>query len=571
MSNMDEVVQATDAGATRQRTIPTKALQLGWHRLLTRRVVRACMAISLAATLVLPLPLLASDVADDASMPDAMAPWAITALPYIADPSYNNGLVSPDGFAEGSGNNFIGRKVVQLTDGSVIVAGVVRPQLSGGHQLVNLGLVRYNASGQRMVWTNPGSYGHNAGQYVIYPKTNAFSGPETVVDVRDMAVVGDRLFILVHNRFTPTDVDALVLTFNLSGAFLARTAVAVSGTDVVAGGIVAYSNLQFPETISIAYAGYANEGGVSRPEFRHGTVNANGTITFNAIVRPNPRDYCPADRGCMLQSISGGRMPSGISRFYVAGTRYNTGAADTDFLVMALSSTGTPVTSFADNGVRTVVFNNGGTMSDSVNKVVSRFGFIGGSDTIYLIGDVAQTCKTGVGIAKLLGDGELNTAFGDIQFGGARSGKRVIGGSTSTNPINCSTLGSATHSYDADIDGNHLGIASTTFSPNNSVFCGGATPCPEMNLNGSVIVLDATTGETESFASYPYTASVGGARTRHSSFIGIAASGSGRFTVAGDTRAFQTAPGAPAGMSQYASMRVRPVDDVIFRSGFDSN
>lgn len=491
------------------------------------------------------------------------------AASYIPDPSYGTGLISPDAFAGSFSRNYVGRNLVRLDNGDIVVAGLV-PKFEGGTNLVNVGLVRYNASGTRVAWSNPTAlYAFYGNQYLIYPNRDDATANNDlrIDDVKDMKLFGDRIFVLVDSYFQnfagPYVKRSRVLVFKTDGQFLA--AAAVGPADTFAGGIALYDNGAFPTVVSLVYAGYTRpESGPSRPVFARYTVAANGAMDEQVQATPNPANFCPADRACEIHGVALGGSFAGPPRVYLAGTRYQNGTANWDFLAMALNTNGTPITSFGHDGVNTVQFNVGGNLLDRANAIVVDRGGFASEDQIYLIGDVAQGCKQGAGVAKLTQDGELDNSFGAPVFLGGLSGKRVVGGSNSSpcllNLVETSAVAGA-------LVDDRLAVAGYQAAPCFSI---GGAGC-EDDVNGMAIVLGADTGDVGnvlSFERYPYTDTVGGSRTRHSGFAGVAASGDGTFTVAGFARYFQSAPGAPEGAFQYATLRIKPTVE-IFSDGFE--
>lgn len=495
-------------------------------------------------------------------------PAATTSVePYSVDSTFNSGQFAVDAFAGSINNNYLGKKVVQLANGDLIVAGVV-PQFGSATPSVNLGLIRYNAAGQRQVWANPGAYGFNGDQYVVYPNTPSPTGAN-VVNVLDMKVFGNRLFVLIDRSFSAIDTDSRVVVFSTDGQYLNITSAFGGDEAEYSGGMAIWDNQIFPSTVSIAVAGTTYEGGVARPSFRKGTVNADGSISFDATVFPNPGNYCPTSRGCELHGIAtGGRAGFGSPpRLYLAGSRLQElGGMNWDYLVMQVSSTGVPATGFAGNGVTTVPFDIGGDRYDRANTIVATSGLLTSNDALYLVGFTRFGCTDGIGIAKLKQDGSLDHTFGDFFAtpAGPRTGKTVIGASVQAPP-NCPSTAVATYGNAATLSSDESRLAIAGFSV-ATPFCS-TPPCAEPQVDTDLRVLDVASGTAIASLYTRYTIPPSVARARHSGFWGIAAGPSNTFIATGDVRYFQAAPGQPAGKQQYATLRFRP--DRIFANGYD--
>jgi len=498
------------------------------------------------------------------------APWIIDGSQYLPDPSYNGGLYTVDAFAGNEGFSYRAKKLVHLDNGDVVVAAIVPPFGGGSANTINLGLVRYNASGQRVAWSNPTpSFAFFGNQYIVYPNTSDGTVDDSVSDVKDMQRIGNRIFVLIDHPFDGTgDMDSRVVVFDTDGQFLATDPIVATSLPEHAGGITVYSNLQFPETLGLAYAGttIATDGS-TRPTFRRFTINADSTLTAEtAPVYVTAGDVCSSTHNCQLRGIAAGGMSgSSPSRFYLAGG-YQYQGDDWDYLVFAVLSDGSAATSFSDDGARIHFFDVGGSGRDIANAISVTRGGVGSTDQIYLSGEVAQDCEPGVGITKFDGSGESQLGFGS-------GGDVVVGGSAETNPSTCS-LDFAFGSARADIglasalDGGKLAVAGLNiYGP--GLLCTAGNPCPEDNVDGELIVVDAETGALDAFRGYAFSDTAGGPRSRHSGLWGIVPSGSGSFTVAGDVRFFQSAPGEPAGAMQVATLRLGSASDVIFADGFD--
>lgn len=512
----------------------------------------------------------------DFNEPDnADAPWSVlSAAPYLPDPSFNGGLYKLDHFSALNSDSSLGKKIARLTNGDVIVAGLAPAHSGTGRLPINLGLVRYNSVGNRVAWTNPGAYGWNSNYGIVYPNSDDPANLNAIKDVLDIKVVLDRIYVLVDRRFQGgNDIDSYIYVFGTDGAFVTTMCVVCSGLSEYSGGMDFRSSLTFPETITVGVTA-STFNGVWRPTFRSGTLNANGSITFNPVVFPNPGNYCPTNRGCILRSIAlGGRNGNGAAtKFYLAGTRQSNIPDNNawDFLVMAVNFDGSPVTSFGGSGVTTVAFDDGGDNYDDANSInaSTSFGFPS-SDSIYVTGFVNRECRDGMGIAKLKDTGGLDLAFGDPVPPFAHGGTMIVGGAAGDFG-SCSAQflnGHSDYAQSSALANGKLAIAGfTEYGP--GTFCIPGNPCAEDRVDGELTVIDTEHGAIDSFRSYPFTSTVNGSRTRHSGFWGIAYNGDGSFTATGVVRYFQSAAGQPAGAEQFGTLRLS--SDRIFANGFDN-
>ncbi len=482
---------------------------------------------------------------------NTVALWAMdAAAPYFADPGFNGGFYKVD-FTE-KFSAAVGRKIVRLSNGDLIVAGMTSGFLGVASPPYNLGMVRYNSSGLRVAWTNPGAYGFVDNNYVIYPNSNDPNNALAVKEVVDIKVIGDRLFVLVDHRNPGSgDINSYIYVFRTDGSILRSQVVLGSSFSEYSGAMAISSSNTVPPIISIAVTA-STFNGVWRPTLIRGTINADSSITLGAPTFPNPGNYCPTNRGCILRDIARSENPDGSGpTFYLAGTRQSNipdnGAWD--FLVMEVSATGLPVTSFGGSGVTTVAFDDGPTKYDDANSIaVTTTGSgLAQRDQIYVSGFVNRVCKDGIGVAKLKDDGMLDTTFGN--YG---TGKIIVGGGSPPVNVTCAQLPPpailATYGTGIALSAAKLAIAGYTTMP------------PGGESDSRVAVIDTLTGNIDSFQPYVFNSTASGARLGQSAFWGITESGNGTFTMSGTVQ--QT-----GSVQQYGTLRIR--GDVIYANGFE--
>lgn len=538
------------------------------HRI--RRVVVIMLAIALLALNSL------AHASDLYGSGNSETPWSVLSFgPYLPDSTFNGGLYLTDNYIGQVNNSQAGRKIAYLSNGDVIVAGIAS-RLDGlpGELPINIVLTRYSANGARVRWPNAGENGYHFNDYVVFPNTADPTHPRNIKDVLDMKVFGNRIFILVDSRFDGgTDIDSVIHVFGTDGAYLRSTGVLYSTLPDYSGGMIIYGSGVFPETVSVAVVA-SNFDGVWRPIFRKGIVNSDSSITFNSPVALNPGNYCPSNRGCVLRSIArSGSVTGGPPTLYLAGTRQSSipDNGNWDFLVMAVTPSGSATASFGGNGVTTVPFFEGRNNFNDANSIqVLTTGVLANQhDEIYVSGFVERECKNGVGIAKLKDDGSLDNTFGKIS-GANRTGKMVVGGAVPPLFGTCADLPllstSDTYSNGMVLADGKLALAGFTVKFNFPL-CIPGQPCHEDDVDGTIAVIDTKHGDVDSFRIYPYTETVGAPRSRHSGFAGITESGGGSFTATGDVRFFEQAPGQPPGANKIATLRVR--SDRIFSHDFE--
>jgi hypothetical protein len=525
-------------------------------------------------------------------------PIAGYAEDYVADPTFNNGLIGADNFASSTYDYRFGKKITRLDNGDIIAAGVV-PGVgtAAGHQ--KLGLVRYNQAGIRQTWSNPGGNGFFNNEYVITPCTgSAWCGD--VKDVKDIRRFGNRVFVLAdtedfhvelvgNNPPLPVWVanpSVDVYVFGIDGALQAYGVMdsddyaADDSRTVLGGGIAVYDNAMFPTVTSLVYAGTGIVDGIYRPRFARFKVESNGTLTSEVgAIEPAFGSLCAAGDFCQFAAIALGGRASTTSapRIYIVGSRWHPGPgpgqigwdAGWDVFVAGLNSTGTPRTSFATNGLYTTEAFAASSQSGGVNIAVDGAFSAISQDEVFVVADVELPCRHGVAVMKLGQTGSAVSTFG-------LGGQVRYGGSDQTNAAQCS-LGwlhqSIRTDYPTDIvySNGKLGVSGiNVYGP--GVLCPAGETCPEDNVDGEVAVIDSNTGAIESWRGYAYADAPGGARSRHSGFWGIVANGDDTFSLAGDVRYFNRTniPADQRGKQMFATLRVAPRGDVIFANGFDT-
>lgn len=507
----------------------------------------------------------------------AAAPAAF-ADPYTPDPGYNNGQMEADNFAGGYDYRR-GQKLVRLDNGDIIVAGVV-PGVGDAAGHTKIGLVRYDSAGMRQTWSNSGANGFHNGQYVITPCISSVSLCGDVTDVKSAYRYGDRIFVLANDdhvtfRTSPPFGAYMapgvnVYVFGTDGSLQSLTT--IDGADGATGsGIAVYGSGTFPETVSLVYVGNTVVDNVWSPRFARYTVAGDSSLTAQTEAMEPALGECGSSQ-CQFNGIALGGDLTGAARVYVAGSKYHVRPPDpvispsTGWYAFAarLNANGTPATSFNDTGIN-VLYGAFDKQSGGQKIAVKRAGIVG-EDEVFLMSDVEQSCKNGIGVTKFKQNGNADTSFngnGTIQYGG----------SDQNNTQSCTSgwaIGSIRADYPKDIAyaNGKLGVAGFNVY-RTPPLCVAGQPCHEDDVDGELAVIDSASGAIESWRGYAYSETPAGARSRHSGFWGIIAGGDDTFSVTGDVRYFDSAPADRAGRNMYVTLRLAPQGDVIFKNGFD--
>ncbi|MEP6485565.1 MAG: hypothetical protein ABJB01_14030 [Rudaea sp.] len=496
---------------------------------------------------------------------------AVVVAPYVMDPTFNGGSYFLDAFASSPAADYTAKRLVRLDNGDVVVAGTV-PDLRGGN-VGALGLVRYNAAGQRVAWSNPGAVGYNGNQYIVYNPTSLV--PHPIDDIKAIKIYGDRIFVLAEteksglsNTFPPhpifTGFAADVYVFGVDGSFLASSQVGSydSGSDnrdFFAGGIVVYANnvSTFNSPISLAFAGYQVESGIAKPVFNRLTVNSDSTLSGGTgQVYVNPGVRCNA--GCEINGIAlGGRLiTSTPPRLYLGGSRLNQNK-DWDFMAMQVSSNGALATSFSGDGMAEQPFNLAfGTYEDHGRDIfVVPGGFTTNDDHVFVAGDVGVNCGDGFGIVKFKSDGTPDTSFGP---GGL--GRLLFGDSYSSTSV-CALPRTDNRLHAIAVDGNSIAVVGQRNT--GSIFIGSS-----QKFSDAVLAeFDGTGSSINTFNKFPFSDTPGVSRTRDSALWDIVPAGSGTFTATGFVT-YSSDAGSLSNHTQFATARFAPQVDEIFGNGF---
>lgn len=371
---------------------------------------------------------------------DSVTPWmpgvvqAIDA--YVPDPTFLNGHFGLDHFAGPNGADEVGAVTAQMDNGDIVVAGLVKGfgvtgTCNNGTALCNIGLVRYNQSGARVAWSDPGVYGFQGNQYVIYGEHGPNVAPSYQY-IRDVKVKNGAIYVMVDtNLGSGGSKDVRVVSFNNSGSPIDHGLAGVfgfgNGDDFEAffGAQIAIISSDY---MVVTATGYDATGPFVASNRLHIESDHSlsqdpawgvgyGGGTDNRIVRYfGPGGYCGQSRCDATANYA--VAPVGLSgSVYIGGTIHISGD-NYDPIAIKISS---------DSGVLKAEFNGTGwsrtayDQPNSSNKDTVAGLYVYQND-VYMAAQVAQKCFPGIGLAKLDGTtGDYVSAFsagGKIVFGG---------------------------------------------------------------------------------------------------------------------------------------------------------
>lgn len=450
-----------------------------------------------------------------------------------------------------------GSRMVKLPNGDIVVAGRVRlANDTGLGGYFNIGLVKYGTDGRIKPWsdmTHPHLW--SFGDYVVYPNlANGGSGDARITSVDDIAYAYGRYYVLATRTFTPSplDRDIALYAFNSDGSFRQSIVVIGSAIDEVGKAIdlVETNLIAKPVTITVlaeraprrAVVAKVNESNAGLlgldPNF-NGGVPLQLSVTTSCSTTPQC-DLIPADVVRPQRLVTGDSAPIYIT----ASVRRS--SENWDFMATRLNANGTTDSSYGFNGLRYIPFDGAGSsLGDFATAawVDSQFSFGDNSDTLWITGNVSQSCRSGIGIAKLDNSGNDAAGFGV-------NGRAVYGGSTETGSV-CAQ------------DSAHF--ANAIVIQEGEVAVGGSVDSiaadSSVLTDGLLLRAETGSGLQRGLASLPFV--VQSTRLGFSRIRSIIAAGVGRYSVSGDGD--EPSFGID---SVYLAARLRPAD-TIFSDGFE--
>lgn len=497
-------------------------------------------------------------------------PWLpeviAAADPYVFDPTYSHGRYVLDHFAGPSAADEFGALTARMSNGDAVVAGLVPSfgalgTCNNGTDLCRLGLVRYNSQGLRVPWSNPGAFGFNGDEYIIYPGTSTAAKYQFIHDLK----VGsnDQIYVLVdtHISLLPGVKDVEIESFGSDGSFIQSAGVFGFGgggdTSDFYGAQIGYINNQY---VVVTATGYGTQGGpyiaANRLKIEvnnflsqdptwgsfYSGVSGNRLVTYRA-----PGGYC-GEASCEVTASYATASVTGNGGYMYIGGSVHIAGNNWDPIVLKINyATGLANTEFNGTGWSRAVFDE---PNSSLNDLIA--GLYVYQNDIYLAAQVARKCFQGVGMAKINGaNGQYQGAFGS-------GGKIVFGGQG--NDLFCYLNGDQkTVPYAISATDGRIGVVGyqgyKSFDTTDYL------------VDPMLAVVNAVNGSVLSFDSYPVRRA-DGSRAGDAILAGIfggplanspfTVSGFGRDTNAGNTLS-------------YLSGRFIPISsDRIFASGFGS-
>lgn len=483
------------------------------------------------------------------------------AASYEFDPAFN-GNYAIDAFTTGetTGAERYGGKIVRLPGGDVVTAGLVRldnDPIAAPNW--NVGLVRYSPSGTRQVWSGSGPYFHAGNQYVVYPNLAAgATGIGTIRKLIDFDYARGFFYLLVRTRFsdTPIDNDVQLLIFREDGSYVNAINFLNGSADEDGIALSVIETGQIVNPVAIAVLGVVSG---FRSTIAKYLVNSNNVIQLDASFGGGdgrvefvlPLDECTyPDCSYFSTDIAFPVGGSGSNKpIYVSGSVQRDSATSTDYDMVAIKFTpsGLLDTAFDFNGVRQYAFDvQDSNKTDFASDLIVRRSPVGNFDTVWMMGPVGRRCSPGIGVIKFDGaSGAPVSTFGSV-------GRAVFGDDVSQPGGPCDPEAALDPAGVVTQDG-EIGIAATGFLLDEN----GA----RVFETGVLLRLSADTGQRYSLQGFSMFT---GDKYYPNTLGGIAVGeGGGRYYVSGAGRTGNY-------NSLFLLARLKPVDDVLFRNGFES-
>lgn len=498
----------------------------------------------------------------------------VVAGEYFPDPTYNNGRYTYDHFGNNIDSlyNFVGRKSVRLSNGDIVIAGHVPPRMldpdNYDESIRTIGLVRRDAAGNRVAWSNPGAAAIS-NDFVIRPASTT----HRITAVKDVVASGNFIFVLGESWNGSDTHSARIYVFGTDGSyktFYTVDSAAASERLVWGSGLAIHAPITFPQPDpTLIYIGRkkASPSANERMAFRRYSVSSTGVVSAQTSLTLLEFPHCTPTTHCSARDIAWGGSVNltSMPRLYITGSYYAPPCPG----VICYSGWHTYVAqiSSTDGSLTGSGFRFGASNSRSRALVVRGGGsFISGQndDHIYVVSEIERQCKWGA---------RVNAIF--LQNGISTGGwSRDVGGYDSPGGVCLSTNRTTLPISIAYQDG-RVAVAGYTYYRPFTI----PTPTPEDTVDGFAAVLDATTGNFISPATtesnpqptlYPWR-NAAGSRIGHSGIHDVVASGNGSFTLVGDTRyRYNEDNYIYAGLQRFASLRINERTE-IFSDGFESS
>ena len=502
--------------------------------------------------------------------------------PFVPDTLFNGGLPVVETFHTPEDFDRPGRRVLRLANGDLVVAADIRLQ-AHAFDGSSIALARYLPDGGPMHWENASGDDMVAdGMALVWPAS--VSGfPDNAVEHRvlDLKQIGDRILVL-YARIHPTPVNHQIMldVFDSWGGRMSRTTIHSAPVLPREAAMAPYrTSLLVPPGAEpgdrVLIAAPFNVGSSQTPQWQ---LDVARYRFADAQAAPQPdNDFnagqfnrlysLPASCSGQADARHGDDMKLAIShsvvtvtvpvttppRLYLANTLTRNGQDDVGVLAINASNS-EPIGSFGSNtcssGFRITGFNNGGSNNDRAAGISVVMQGSPRVPVIHVLASVDRDCAPGMGVARLLDNGNFDFAFGNL-------GRLVFGGRGYVGPNACLAT-RITHMPTALIhtQSNRLAIAGAMRST------GLSTP-PVVSENPFVAILDGESGVVGDLRSLPVRVEAGGSRIGDGGFVDLVEDGENRLVLAGDVRDERE----PEGWLRATLTRL--VADRIFGNGLD--
>ena len=501
--------------------------------------------------------------------------------PFLYDPSFAGNGIYIDGIAGANGTclelTCYGKAVASLSGGDSVTAAELYSWhddgVGGGFQNDgDFALIRHNAAGVRVAWSNPSAaYAHYNSQYIVWPNNDTSAG-RMVSRLVDMKVVDGYIYVLFEYADT-SDSGAWntrtgLTVFRENGQWVqtkyrllcqigecSDTAVGLSVLPgfneakrlLAVGSTAIQGNLQdrgikVKGMVLDAATGYA---------WDDSNFGDAGSRTFFQV----PDSQCRPDmRPCQFSLARLAAATDSVDYNYtytylVGSVKWNNASsdpsgADNNVLVVKLREDGYPAANFGSGGFQAVAFNADGRWNDlgaaiTAENRTQQSGDVAGG--VYVAANVGIAS---IGIARLAPEsGAVDTTFGN-------GGLAIAGGRHCTLPAPQTCLFvnfPADSAYDMIKDGDRLVVAG---SHSTTMSIGGTSYTTTSPL---LAVARAGDGTFTELHAQPIPSEEG-------RFAAVSALGGGRYLVAGSTLSDGAEPLA-------VTARLRA--DRIFASGME--
>ncbi len=471
-------------------------------------------------------------------------------VPFAPDPRF--GLTSRRDTMVG-GVSIGATAVAELVaGGDVVYGGVVNGRIV---------LQRITPTGQGGVW--PASTNTNAANIILTP-------PEGVGyrDVSDIKVFGSRVFVLADRQRSTTVAtnDVYVLVLDLDGTLRSTYLAMGEFRDEHGAGLVIYQTIGIgtPTTTWVSVIGHRVLDAVeSNPFLTRARLDGDALIRDTSIGDasgyvqvPVPGGLCvPYDEACSMEVAKVVVKPTGLYGaepvVYVAGSIRKAGN-NWDFGLLCVSAGGTPCGGFGNGGFVRRAFDDGGSLADRASGIaVRRYGSFGAySYTVYVTGNVARRCESGMGATA------FNGADGSVELGFGSAGRTLVGGH------NGGSGGTAVCFLNDGPD-----IVSDAAYSGGYLFMGGERVYKDFDgtqhSDVQTLVLDSSGRVVDPLRAHlPISSSPIGALPMESAIRAVATDAAGRFLVGGQSY-------TPDSPFPSAFVTGRFVEDRIFGNGYE--